>query len=117
MADPAVPDKWKVPRSIREELPESQRAGAAEHLWKKSGGICALCLQPLPADGKAVDVDHKTARVEGDGGQTKLDNLYLAHRACNRSRQNLPFVLAGAVIRFSKWCGAAPRRTYSEVVK
>src|SRR4051812_28267065 len=117
MPEIAVPDKWKVPKDIREELPEGQRDGAAAYLWTKSGGMCSLCREPLPTDGKSVDVDHKVARVEGDGGETKLDNLYLAHRACNRSRQNLPFAFAGQVIRFARWCTAAPRRSYGEVVK
>lgn len=112
----AVPDKWKVPKSIRDELPAQERDGAAQSLWDRSGGVCAICNEPLPVDGKNVDVDHKVARGEAVGGETKLKNLYLAHRACNRSRQNLPFTLATQVIRFSKWCQAAPRRSFKDVV-
>lgn len=117
MADVEVPDKWKVPKGILEELPLAQRTDIAAFLWKTSQGVCGLCLEPLPSDGKGVDVDHKIARAEGQGGETKRGNLYLAHRSCNRSRQNLPFALAGSVIRFGKWCAAAPRRTFTDVVK
>lgn len=107
---------WKLSKSMRDELPENERDGAAEALWAKSDGLCALCNEPLPADGKGVDADHKQARAQGAGGKTTLGNLYLAHRGCNRSRQNLPFELATRVIRFGKWCAAVPRRSFADVV-
>lgn len=117
MSDSNVPSGWKLSKAIRDALPEPQRSGAAQHLWQKSAGKCALCDEPLPADGKYVDVDHAVATVEGEGGLTELSNLYLAHRSCNRSRQNLPFNIGRAVVQFSRWCTAAPRRNFSEVVK
>src|SRR4051794_34230388 len=78
-----VPENWKLSKAIRDELPAHERDTAVTMLWQKSGGICALCAEPLPADGKGVDVDHKIARTEGQGGETKLVNLFLAHRGCN----------------------------------
>lgn len=116
MAKVTVPTKWKLSKAIRDELPENQRDGAAEHLWQKSTGKCALCDEPLPEDGKYVDADHFVATVEGAGGKTELANLYLAHRGCNRSRKNLPFKVGQAIVKFSRWCTAAPRRNFSEVV-
>lgn len=116
MAVVVVPEKWKLSKGIRDELPESQRVGAAEHLWQKSAGKCALCGEPLPEDGKNVDTDHTVARAEGEGGKTELANLYLAHRACNRSRQNLSFTLGQSLVKFVRWCSSAPRRSFGEVV-
>lgn len=110
-----VPEGWKLSSSISSELPESQRADAAKYLWEKSGGRCALCSLPLPADGKRVDADHTTARVEGAGGETELKNLYLAHRSCNASRKNLPFPLAKQLLTFDAWCRAADKRNFTDV--
>lgn len=115
-----VPDGFKLSKSIRDELPASEKATARESLWHKSQGKCSLCNEPLPADGSLVDVDHMKARKEGtdpNGGVTELKNLYLAHRSCNRSRKNLPYGLASKVIRFAKWCTAHPRRSFGEVIE
>ena len=112
----SAPETYKLPKNIRDELPANEVPGAASVLWTKSQGRCALCGEPLPADGKLVDADHFIARVEGDGGKTELANLYLAHRGCNRSRRNLPFELASRVIRFSKWCESQYRPSFANVV-
>lgn len=116
MPAPPMPDAFKVSKSIRDELPDAERAEAAQLLWNKSLGRCALCDRALPADGKAIDADHFLARAEASGGPTTLANLYLAHRECNRSRKNLSFDLAHRVIRFSKWCTDKPKRTFDEVI-
>jgi HNH endonuclease len=111
------PPNLKLSKGIRSELPEGEVDTALDTLWQKSGGVCALCALPLPADGKNIDIDHKVARAEGKGGTTTLKNLYLAHRECNRSRRNLPFDLASRVIRFQKWCTAESRRNFEDVVE
>lgn len=112
-----VPDGFKLSKSLRDELPESERAGARESLWMKSQGRCSLCNEPLAADGSLVDVDHMKPRKAGAvEGPTELKNLYLAHRSCNRKRQNLSYGLASKVIRFEKWCTANPRRSFEEVI-
>jgi hypothetical protein len=116
-ASVTVPETYKLPKSIRDELPPKEVLDGAKVLWEKSRGRCALCDQPLPGDGKLVDADHKVARVEGDGGKTELTNLYLAHRSCNRSRKNLPFDLAARVIRFSKLWETQSRPSFADVVK
>lgn len=117
MTTTLMPDGWKLPKRFRDELPPGEVPDAATHLWSKSSGLCALCGDPLPADGKRVDVDHMVAVMEGVGGETRLSNLYLAHAECNRARQNLPFPLAKAVIRFSRWCRGAHHRTFTDVTQ
>lgn len=112
-----IPEKFKVSKSIRDELSQAERTICRESLWEKSQGKCAICNGPLPVDGLLIDVDHLLATNEGQGGQTVLANLYLAHRACNRSRKNLPFDLAKRVVRFSRWCATEQRRSFDEVVE
>src|ERR1700680_1269254 len=97
-----VPDGFKLSKSMRAELPESQRGIAEEELWRKAGGLCALCDEPLPPDGRGVVPDHKIAVAEGAGGPTTIENLYLAHADCNNRRKNLPFELAQRVVKFFK---------------
>ena len=115
-----VPNGFKLSKSIRDELPPSERASARDILWQKSQGKCSLCDEPLAVDGSSIDVDHMKARKEGndgEGGVTELKNLYLAHRSCNRSRKNLSYPLAATVIRFTRWSTAHPRRSFSDVIK
>ncbi|MCC3273265.1 HNH endonuclease [Arthrobacter zhangbolii] len=114
-----VPPGFKLSKSIRDELPPSERASARESLWQKSRGRCSLCNEPLAVDGTATDVDHVKARKEGnegEGGVTELKNLYLAHKSCNRSRKNLSYPLAATVIRFGRWSTAHPRRSFGDVI-
>ncbi|MFZ3454414.1 HNH endonuclease signature motif containing protein [Arthrobacter sp. 7Tela_A1] len=114
----SVPEGFKLSRRLRDELPESERADARESLWMKSQGRCSLCNEPLPGDGSLVDVDHMKARKAGvSEGPTELKNLYLAHRSCNRKRQNLAYDIASRVIRFERWCTAKPRRSFEEVIE
>lgn len=110
------PEGFKVSKSIRDELDPAVKDSARAVLWAKSSGRCALCNEPLPPDGKLIDIDHMVAKAEGTGGETTLNNLYLSHRACNRSRKNLPFDLARRVIQFGRWCTAQPRRSFSDVI-
>src|SRR4051794_17591165 len=42
-----APEGFKVSANLVGKLPASERDQATEHLWVKSGGICALCDQPL----------------------------------------------------------------------
>jgi hypothetical protein len=112
-----IPETYKLPKGIRDELPAGEVPNAAALLWEKGQGRCGLCNEPLPADGKLVDADHKIARAEGVGGKTELGNLYLAHRSCNRSRKNLSYDIASRVIRFSKWWESQPRPSFANVVE
>lgn len=62
-------------------------------LWKKSGGVCALCLWAL--DPKKLDVDHiiPTSR----GGTDEESNLQVVHHLCNIRKGNRP--MDEAVVR------------------
>lgn len=112
----AIPDGFKVSTTILKKLPEGQRPSARADLWEKAAGICALCGDPLPADGKKIDIDHHEV-PEGAGGETKLSNLYLAHSSCNRSRQKMPIELARRIIPFERWCGHLDQVTFKDVVE
>lgn len=112
-----APAGFKLSKARRDELPEGQRTNARNILWHKAQGRCSLCAEPLPPDGSLVDVDHKVAKQEGEGGSSDLSNLYLAHASCNRSRKNLNFGLAKRIIPFDKWCTAQPRRSFADVVE
>lgn len=61
------------------------KPGEFEKLWEKSGGICGLCVRPLPKDyknGKLVHIDHKIP-PDKPGGSHESDNLWLVHAECN----------------------------------
>ena len=90
---------YKLSTSILNKLPASERPSASATLWNKSASKCALCSLPLDLETKdSVVADHQVP--EAKSGQTKLSNLYLAHRTCNASRQHLDFSLAQPLIQF-----------------
>ncbi len=97
-------------------LPQAQQEGAAEHLWEKSGGFCALCDEALPSNPKDIQADHRIAVKEGKGGKDSLDNLYLACKTCNQIRGNLPFDLGHRIVRFVVWVRGKPGATFDDVL-
>jgi hypothetical protein len=111
-----MPTGFKLSKSMREKLPEQERAGAETHLWEKSAGICTLCERPLPEDPKQIEPDHRVAEKEGSGGATTLANLYLAHTSCNRRRGNLTFEVAHPIIKFMVWAEHRPAVQFTDVV-
>ena len=54
-----VPEGFNIKRSLLLKLPDNESGNAAEILWEKSNGRCAICNQPLPDDGSEVEVDHR----------------------------------------------------------
>ena len=119
MSVPKPPDGFKVSASLVGKLPESERAEATEHLWVKSGGLCALCDQPLPnelglIDQGSLDPDHYIP--EHADGPTVLKNIYLAHKSCNRRRRDLPFELAHVLIRYTAWSDRTGRVSFDNVL-
>ena len=62
-----------------------------EHRWnramlvKRDGMVCALCGEPI-ATLSEVTIDHIVPLSRG--GTDRLDNLRLAHEACNKRRGN-----------------------------
>lgn len=112
-----APPNFKVSPAIIGEPPDRERAGMTEWLWNKSGGICALCDEALPADGRKIQTDHREARKAGSGGKTLRENLYLACSQCNNWKTNMPFELAAPLIRFRKWSVAHQFPTYEDVAE
>ena len=55
-------------------------------LWAKSAGVCFLCEDPLNRASEDIEADHDTP--EAEGGDTSVENLNLAHVACNRAKRN-----------------------------
>lgn len=116
MSPKARRPQFKLSKSMLNRLPKEQRAGAAEHLWEKSGGLCALCDGPLPSDPKEIQADHRVALQEGQGGDDSLDNLYLACKSCNQIRSNLPFDLGHQIVRFVVWIRTRTGATFDDVL-
>lgn len=103
-----MPNGLKLSPNTLRALPTSEKATAAERLWTKSGGLCALCSQPLDSEGALiqdglVEPDHVVPKHSGRGGKDVLANLFLAHRHCNRLRGDKPYELAKRYITFSVW--------------
>ncbi|MEH6585034.1 MAG: HNH endonuclease signature motif containing protein [Halioglobus sp.] len=93
---------FEISKTMVKKLPESERKGASDELWKKSTGLCALCNQPLGSSAEQIAADHRDA--ESHGGKTILSNLYLAHKSCNSSRKNIEFSVAQPLVQFKVYC-------------
>ena len=106
--------RFKLSPKMRRELPEPQRVRAEQELWDKSGGVCALCDEPLGNVPDHIVPDHKIAVV--DKGKTTLTNLYLAHKSCNSSRQHLPFDIAKPLVKFKVISDMKPDVTFDDVL-
>ena len=107
--------RFKLSPRVRKELPEAQRVKAEKELWDKSGGVCALCDEPLGDIPDHIVPDHKIAVA--DGGKTTLANLYLAHKSCNSSRQHLPFDIAKPLVKFKVISDTKPDITFDDVLE
>ncbi|MCI1151928.1 MULTISPECIES: HNH endonuclease [Stenotrophomonas maltophilia group] len=98
-AEPAESAIFKLSKTMISKLPVGERLDASAVLWEKSAGMCALCGNPLDLESKdSIVPDHRIP--EAKGGGTTLDNLYLAHRTCNSSRQHLDFEVAQPLAKF-----------------
>jgi hypothetical protein len=103
--------KFKLSPKLKKLLPDHERAGADEDLWKKAGGVCALCDRSLDKV-EAVTADHRVA-----SGKNTLSNLYLAHKTCNSSRGNLPFHIARPIVEFKAYTGENTSVTFNDIIK
>jgi HNH endonuclease len=112
----ASPPKYPIPAGLKlsgstlKALPAGEKPSAAQKLWDKSGGLCALCSQPLDSDAAnisdgLIEPDHVVPKHSGKGGPDVLANLFLAHRHCNRKRGDSAYDLAKRCIAFSVWAG------------
>jgi 5-methylcytosine-specific restriction endonuclease McrA len=105
---------FKLSPKVRRELPKAQQKNAEKDLWEKSGGICALCDEPLGDAPEHIVPDHKIAVA--DNGKTTLTNLYLAHKSCNSSRQHLPFNVAKPLVKFKVLSDTKSDVTFEDVL-
>jgi hypothetical protein len=109
-ADPK--STFALSKAKRALLPAAERAGADEHLWSKSGGLCALCSRPM--DPKDAEPDHRIPTSHD--GEDALSNLYLAHRSCNRARGDLPYEIARSLIEFRAFTAEKGVVTFDDVL-
>ena len=107
-----VPDGWKLPNKIRNELTVDDRDRAPASLWHKSRGKCGICEEPLSDNGEGVNVDH--IRPREHDGPTKLPNLQLAHSVCNKSKGTLENAVAKPVVKFTRWCRSVERAQFPQ---
>lgn len=61
-----------------------QRKDLTDQIYQEAGGICHICQ--LPVRREDASLDHLIPASQG--GLSTRDNLALAHRACNSSRQD-----------------------------
>lgn len=62
-------------------------------LFRKQGGLCALCGGPMRPNGDEPDsitLDHVLPRSRG--GSNHINNLQGAHKLCNTRRGNRPIL-------------------------
>jgi hypothetical protein len=76
----------KISSSLKKKLPETERENIEESLWAKSGGHCYLCEGEINRSSDDVEADHDVP--ESAGGLTSIDNLNLAHSACNKAKRD-----------------------------
>ena len=80
----------KVSPKLRNKLPPEQRENLEEVLWDHSGGQCFLCGGPLNRASDEIQVDHD--EPDAEEGATTIENLNLAHKACNSAKRNSPTI-------------------------
>lgn len=69
-------------RDSRREFPSATNK---YDLYKRQGGVCAICHQTIDSerieDTNYLHIDHKIPHSKG--GPTEFDNAQLTHAACN----------------------------------
>lgn len=101
-------------KTMRAKLPLAERENAEDALLQKSAGVCALCGEPITGSSDIIVADHKIP--EAADGVTNIDNLYLAHKSCNSSRQDLPIDIARKIITFRAFAESRHGLTFDHVL-
>lgn len=114
----AAPEGLKISKTMAKKLPAHEKENVEDSinkLWSKSKGKCALCEYPLNSqDPKSIEIDHIVP--EALNGPTKLSNLQLTHKKCNRSKGKLPTNIATPLIRFEEWCRREENPSFDDVL-
>lgn len=111
--------------SMAKKLPSKERVNldhSIKQLIDKSNGQCGLCKFPLDNDASLLEIDHikpeSTSSEEfPDGNSTRISNLQIVHKSCNRSKKNLPNELAMPIIHFKEWCERVTTPSFADVLK
>lgn len=80
----------RISKQLKSRLPEDERKGLEEFLWKKGGGRCFLCEEKLNRATDIIEADHD--EPDAEGGPTSRENLNLVHSRCNKVKRNNPSV-------------------------
>lgn len=89
----------KISKSLKMKLPPEQRDDLEDNLWELSGGICHLCGELMNRSADVIEADHDIP--EDSDGRTTIENLNLAHKACNAAKRNNPTVNIRPYLRFN----------------
>lgn len=106
---------FKLSKTMHNKLPDSEKAIAEQKLVEKSGGLCALCNQPLGSEPEHIVADHRIP--ESKMGKTTINNLYLAHKSCNSSRRDLDFEVAQPIVQFKVYSEDKAAVTFDDVLE
>lgn len=90
----------KISKALIKKLPQNEQENVEQVLWNKSGALCFLCGGQLNEAGEDIVPDHDNP--ESDEGETKIDNLNLAHVSCNSFKRNHPTVDVRPFLKLSR---------------
>jgi 5-methylcytosine-specific restriction protein A len=85
------------PLMLRERvvIPPRKAPTKAEKVaaWNLAGGLCELCLKPVPPAGPDVEYDHREAReITGDDTAANLRPLHVRCHSAKSARHDAPLI-------------------------
>lgn len=114
----------KFSKTMTKKLPTNERENLDDSISKlidKSNGICGLCQFPLDNDASSLEIDHiepesTSSHLFPDGNSTRISNLQIVHKRCNRSKKALPNKIAVPIIKFREWCERKSNPSFDDVL-
>lgn len=118
-------DDMKFSKTMAKKLPPNERDNLEDSIAKlidKSNGVCGLCQFALGNDASSLEIDHiepesTSSHLFPDGNSTRVSNLQIVHKRCNRSKKNLPNEIAVPIIKFREWCERKSNPSFDDVLK
>lgn len=104
---------YNISTTLIARLPQNQRdepSVIGKLLFDRQAGKCALCDGAMTLAAEVLEADHD--EPEGEGGETTLDNLGLAHQSCNRAKKSMSTAQVRPYLRFRRFirdCGGRIR--------